>query len=117
MKWSNRIAHGFSPGWATPQHRPESGDRMCGVESRPDVTNGVRVCDGHAGRKGPTRSPLSGRSSDLSTPGLKPWAILLDHFMVKNPQPSVNQQLLTTDHSPLTTHHSLLIPLPPLLYP
>jgi hypothetical protein len=90
MKWSNRIAQGFSPGfspgWATPQDRPEStpnpadagcnsklaqysntpilhhsawpdsrtstttrtrtkrltsGDRMCDVESRLDVMNGV----------------------------------------------------------------------------
>ena len=41
MKWSNRIAQGFSPGLGTPQDRPESGDRTCGVESRLDVINSV----------------------------------------------------------------------------
>jgi hypothetical protein len=30
------------------------------------------------------RSPLSGRSNASPNPGLKPWAILSDHFMVKN---------------------------------
>jgi len=30
-------------------------------------------------------------------PGLKPWAILLDHFMVENARPLINHQLLTTD--------------------
>jgi hypothetical protein len=40
-------------GGATPQDRPESGDRMCGVESRLEVMNGGTVCDGRAGRNGP----------------------------------------------------------------
>jgi hypothetical protein len=95
---------------------------MCGVESRPDVLNGVRVWDGRAGTNGPTREALRSRrrprprirprgvmeywstapnpncsrvagwrcfQGDLLDvhPGLTPWAILLDHFMVKNPRP------------------------------
>jgi hypothetical protein len=27
MKWSNRIAQGFSPGWGKSEDRPESGNR------------------------------------------------------------------------------------------
>ena len=33
------------------------------------------------------RSPLSGRSNFLPYPGLKPWAILLDHFIVRAVSP------------------------------
>jgi hypothetical protein len=36
------------------------------------------------------RSPLSGRFNASTNPGLKPWAILSDHFMVKNWPRSVN---------------------------
>jgi hypothetical protein len=39
---------------------------------------------------------LSGRSRGVAHPGLKkPWAILCDHFMVKNPRPPINHHLLT----------------------
>jgi hypothetical protein len=88
-----------------------SGDRMCVVESRLDVTNDATVWDGRAGRNGLTLSPLfllrptfpelrrTGRAVfGLVHPGLKPWAILLDHFMVKSPRPPINHQLLTADH-------------------
>src|ERR1700730_14769131 len=85
MKWSNRIAQGFSPGWADTQDRPESGDRRRCVSSH--VTS-RSICHAiNSIQPGFTchavRSPLSGRSYGLPHPGLKPWAILSDHFMVK----------------------------------
>jgi hypothetical protein len=36
------------------------------------------------------RSPLSGRLTVSPNPGLKPWAVLSDHFMVKKWHESVN---------------------------
>jgi hypothetical protein len=69
---------------------------------------------GHAGTK--TRlflPPLSGRFSVPNHPGLKPWAILLDHFMVKKldrdpPPPTItnHQSPITNHQSPITNHQS-----------
>jgi len=44
------------------------------------------------------RPPLSGRVIVAGYPGLKPWAIMLDHFMVRN---RVNATFL-----PITSHES-----------
>jgi hypothetical protein len=53
-------------------------------EVRPDWSNQ------RANRLEPTsRPPLPGRTLRLADPGLKPWAVLSDHFMVK----IVNKQL------------------------
>jgi NAD(P)-dependent dehydrogenase (short-subunit alcohol dehydrogenase family) len=45
-----------------------------------------------------TLARLSGRDLGMPYPGLKPWAILLDHFMVKNPRSPIDHQLLITDY-------------------
>jgi hypothetical protein len=74
MKWSNRIAQGFSPGWCDTHERPESGDRICGVKSRLDVTNDVKVWSGW--KKRPHSVATFRAVFGLVHPGLKPWAIL-----------------------------------------
>jgi hypothetical protein len=73
MKWLKRTAQGFNPGLAGQAECPESGTRGSErfVESK-------RRC-----RKHVPWAPLSGRISRLGYPGLKPWAVLLDHFVAK----------------------------------
>jgi hypothetical protein len=97
MKWFNRIAQGFSPGKTDRGDRPERaadlgsniGIRLFGVKKR------VFVCpvSQHATGNGVdqdrllrTSVALAGRGVVGRLPGLKPWAILLDHFMFKNLQ-------------------------------
>ncbi len=106
MKWSNRIAQGFSPGWGKSEDRPESGDRVGPfLPARPSQTLTAFISSSLDSTTH-IRSPLSGlswgvalpRAKALGNPGLKPWAILLDHFMVKNRRPPIDHQLLTTDY-------------------
>jgi hypothetical protein len=86
MKWSNRIAQGFSPGCeAKPQDRPESGDRMCIVESMLEVMNDGRIVDARAGRNDRTLTPLSGRNLGMPYPGLKPLGYSLRPFHGQEP--------------------------------
>jgi hypothetical protein len=89
MKWFNRTAE-VSAGFcreAAVDYSPGLQPWVREIQTRalkvaPDVceTGGVNTQFPE-----PTpRSPLSGRFNAPTTPGLKPWAILLDHFMVKN---------------------------------
>jgi hypothetical protein len=73
MKWFERIAQGFNPGLVGRSECPESGTRIWDwlVEST------------YESQKYACRTPLSGRISRRAYPGLKPWAVLSDHFMVK----------------------------------
>ncbi|HYZ71991.1 MAG TPA: hypothetical protein VE641_02870 [Chthoniobacterales bacterium] len=73
MKWLERTAQGFNPGLASLVECPESGIR--GSE-RP--VESMRELRKHTGR-----TPLSGRILLHGYPGLKPWAILLGHFVAK----------------------------------
>ena len=61
MKWFNRTAQGFSPG------------SRRGVESMLNTLNALR-------------RHFQGESSTTPNPGLKPWAILWDHFVVEDSQ-------------------------------
>ena len=73
MKWSERTAQGFSPGLAEYRKCPESGTR--GWELFVDSQREYQ--EPRVGRH------LRGASLHFAYPGLKPWAVLSDHFMVK----------------------------------
>jgi hypothetical protein len=84
MKWSHRIAQGFSPGWTSPKTAlkvaTESGRLF--QHDHPKLLH----CSKHPAL---IQHHTFGRhfQGDLGAsphPGLKPRAILLDHFMVKN---------------------------------
>jgi len=95
MKWSNRIAQGFSPGTRRFGLRPERATelgRFCNVFRRGagkyfgqsfiafSVISPIR-CRGLAQRNPSVGRPF--RAFVVGThPGLKPWAVLSDHFMV-----------------------------------
>jgi hypothetical protein len=82
MKWSDRIARGFNPGWGgeervLPVRRSFWGYRGKGGKVAPDLwawpaDRCANNPDTHFGRH------FQGALCDL-----KPWAILSDHFMVR----------------------------------
>jgi hypothetical protein len=84
MKWSERIAQGFSPGYDVAR-------RALKVAAEVDVQVVFA-------RQSTDRTPTSGATFrarfSSSNPGLKPWAILLDHFMVKPNQLVFSQSQL-----------------------
>ena len=81
MKWSERTAQGFSLASALGQ-----GANMCALQVAPEETSfGIGTVDPQATPK--HRAPLSGHVSVSTNPGLKPSAILSDHFMVRNLAP------------------------------
>jgi hypothetical protein len=84
MKWFNRTAQGFSPGNA-------------GIRTRPERAAQWRKLSPHLRNKPAHLSvALSGRSHHVRSPtGLKPWAILSDHFVVKRIVATVNGHELT----------------------
>jgi hypothetical protein len=90
------IAQGFSPGNGSPK-----GDALKG---RPIHGSGglIHVLLPSQKVDAPTthiRSPFQGDSKVDVYPGLKPWAVLLDHFMVKA------GCVATTNHQSPITHH------------
>jgi hypothetical protein len=84
MKWSHRIAQGFSPGWTSPKTalkwRPSKAvSSSTTIPNCSLVRNIPALIQRHTfGRH------FQGDLEVLPHPGLKPWAILLDHFMVMN---------------------------------
>jgi hypothetical protein len=93
MKWFNKIAQGFSPGRMERRDRPERAAELGsnirvsfrGVEKHFLVSPVLRSAVGNgADQDRPLRTSvaLTGRHLVGRLPGLKPWAILLDHFMV-----------------------------------
>jgi hypothetical protein len=86
-RWHNRIAQGFfSPGY--------DNEFGCALKARPNKIPSVPVASvtiqdlsaicgevTHAAYESPFRSPLQGESLSKPDPGLKPWAILLCHFV------------------------------------
>jgi len=99
MKWANRIAQGFSPGKTVLGNRPESEDRLARL-GKPGWN--VRRCF-IPGR--PTcrlrRASVFGRHCQgdpraVPDPGLKPWAVLLDHFWSGQLSPLAARRLLLT---------------------
>jgi hypothetical protein len=83
MKWFNRTAQGFSPGDIQHEPRPERA-----TDARDVLSGRVFFCSGVGD---PIRSPLQGEFMGTPFPGLKPWAILFDHFMVKNCKKESNE--------------------------
>jgi len=81
MKWFERTAQGFSPGKRPKPNRPERATDRCVVFARMIVT--VNIAD--AANKS-VRLPLQGSAATSGYPGLKPWAVLLNHFMVNKIQ-------------------------------
>jgi hypothetical protein len=86
-----RIAQGFNPGLGSQQNRPERATDVKSLLAAPfgicadkPVTMTPRHEHPPILQRGPNRSPFQGEAWDGTYPGLKPWAILLDHFMVKN---------------------------------
>ena len=87
MKWLQRTAQGFNPGLAGQVECPEDGAR-----DSERFVGSKREC-----RKHVPRAPLFLLRPDLPAnyggqaggycgseyPGLKPWAVLLDHFVAK----------------------------------
>jgi hypothetical protein len=73
MKWFKRIAQGFSPGSHGAKHalKVASESRVSGVAML--IPRIALNLGGH----------YQGTSPRPPNPGLKPWAILLNHFMVK----------------------------------
>jgi hypothetical protein len=95
MKWFKRIAQGFSPGKMQRRNRPERaadlGSKIplgfLGIEEQVLVCPVSQCAAGNGAdphRPLRTSVALAGRYVFGWLPGLKPWAILLDHFMVKN---------------------------------
>jgi hypothetical protein len=72
MTWFKRIAQGFNPGLVVRARCPESGTRRWGAAG--DFKNEHQEIN--LGRH------FQGGSCATRHPGLKPWAILSDHFMV-----------------------------------
>jgi hypothetical protein len=72
MKWSDRITQGFNPGLPGNKGALKVAPECLGENggSTGEEPNHAR------------RSPLSGRALVASYPGLKPWAVLSDHFTV-----------------------------------
>ena len=76
MKWFNKTAQGFSPGltWFI----------RGALKAAPDVWPGQWI-----NAATPLKALLGRRFQSVSgstpNPGLKPWAVLSDHFMVKEP--------------------------------
>jgi hypothetical protein len=92
MKWLNRTAQAFRPGYGVVKNRPESGDR--------DGRVGLRTLNRQSR---PHRLPLSGHLSLPAYPGLKTWAVLLCHFMAlenpaPEPTPNPEEPSLITDY-------------------
>ncbi len=86
MKWPNRIAQGFNPGFAPVRNRPEGGDRRSSPS--PLKGSGVQqVIFGDAFCFMPDRFERAYRAlfNGINYPGLKPWAILFRHFMADDP--------------------------------
>ena len=81
MKWLERTAQGFSPGETA---------NGAALKGRP---NGVQLFYSHSwpvkcppARAAPKTAALTGRLLCGRYPGLKPWAVLLNHFMVEIPK-------------------------------
>ncbi len=87
MQWFKKTAQGFNPGSVGKGKCPESGTRICGRIEESKYEYRGHVC----------RAPLfllrplipnyggqAGRIGRAAYPGLKPWAVLLDHFIVKD---------------------------------
>jgi hypothetical protein len=81
MKWFERTAQGFSPGERPKPNRPERLTDRCVDVARMIVT--VNIAD--VANKS-VRLPLQGNVANSGYPGLKPWAVLLNHFMVNKIQ-------------------------------
>jgi hypothetical protein len=101
MKWSNRSAQGFSPGWSEPRIALKVATEWGRLfqHDHPKLSHRSKqpaLIQHHTfGRH------FQGDLGVLLHPGLKPWADLLDHFMVK-PGPdehdgTANRQLLTAN--------------------
>jgi hypothetical protein len=86
MKWSDRIAQGFSPGYDVARRALKVATEV-----------GVSVIRSSIRRPSPNgRVPLSGHVVSDPTQGRKPWAILSDHFMVKTAPDATNDLDTTT---------------------
>jgi hypothetical protein len=75
MKWFKKKAQGLNPGLVDEEEWPESGTRIWDwlAESKYEYQEHAR------------RAPLSGHiQRGHAYSGLKPWAVLSDHFMVKS---------------------------------
>jgi hypothetical protein len=98
MKWSHRTAHGFSPGKAPVLERPEraidlgvsygSPTKLVAAPEQMDERttetpfeyDNKLIC-----KIGTVSAALSGRILLSRHPGLKPWAVFLDHLMAWKP--------------------------------
>jgi hypothetical protein len=108
MKWSNRIAQGFSPGWSGPRIAlkvaAEKDASFFPHDQASKLSNHryhpASICRQALGRH--FQRDLQG----LPYPGLKPWADLLDHSMVKSEtrRARQNRQPLTENCKPLTAN-------------
>jgi hypothetical protein len=72
MKWFNRTAQGFSPGYRQSKSRPERATDIDHVSPGGDICCGVE--------EDLIRSPLQGEVMWALSPGLKPWAVLYTPF-------------------------------------
>jgi hypothetical protein len=90
MKWFNRTAQGFSPGKGPITNRPERAADRCVVFAKIFATD--RIADA---ANEYVRLPLQGNPAYSCYPGLKPWAVFFNHFMV-NTDPT-----RTNDSSPV----------------
>jgi len=96
MKWFERIAQGFNPGSASRVMCPESGTRRGTGLARRYRTSLRTPVGRHFSSFVPvalqTMTDRQGVSSITRNPGVKPWAVLCDHFMVKA-FPVVNERV------------------------
>ena len=76
MKWRNRTAQAFRPGKASHRIGPERATESLGRSAVSDERGSP-----HVGPKSRVSAALSGRMLQQIYPGLKPWAVLLRHFM------------------------------------
>jgi hypothetical protein len=86
MKWFKRIAQGFSPGSHGAKHalKVASESRVSGVAMLiPRIALNLGCHFPAVARQREAMADKQGTSPRPPNPGLKPWAILLNHFMVK----------------------------------
>jgi hypothetical protein len=77
MKWFERTAQGFSPGKRPMANRPARVTDKCIVFAN----RIVNAKTARAANKS-VRLPFQGNAAYFCDPGLKPWAVFLNHFMV-----------------------------------
>jgi hypothetical protein len=78
MKWFNRTAQGFSPGYQQRKSRPERATDIHDVYADEDI-----YCRGAEDR---IRPPFQGEIVYALSPGLKPWAVLYTPFGRQEPE-------------------------------